>query len=316
MVVDGSRAILGGINWGDKYAYGGIKPKAWRDTDVYLTGPVVADIQRQFNESFFFYQAMEGRYGASQRPGFDRAALSAAAHARAADFLAEKGEIYFPPLLPTGGERVRYVPHKPYDEERLPLTEANLLMFRQARKHIYWGCHGIRPPRIIAETLAEAAARGVEVRLITNSRKASQTLMGRGLLGFMYRECAGHFRWLIEHGIRVFEWQKPGAFHSKNLVIDDVVASVGSYNIANGSTFHHTESNVIVYGGDFPRQVSRQFDVDLADCREVPLAEAKVMPARKDPFARPLHQRYLLLDRSLLTDSIRRDLDAMQFTPT
>ena len=49
--------------------------------------------------------------------------------------------------------------------------------------------------------------------------------------------------------------QKPGAFHSKNLVIDDVVASIGSYNVANVSTFHHTESSVVVYGGDMPATV-------------------------------------------------------------
>ena len=53
MVVDGSKSILGGINWGNKYAFGGIQPKAWRDTDVFITGPVVADIQAQFIKDFF-----------------------------------------------------------------------------------------------------------------------------------------------------------------------------------------------------------------------------------------------------------------------
>ncbi len=314
-VVDGREAILGGINWGDKYALGGLKPEAWRDTDVYLSGPVVADIQRQFIESFFLYQAMEEEYQARRRPGFSREAHYETARQRAAAFIKEKDQIYFPPLPATGLERVRYVPHKPYDEERLRLTEALLLMLRKAQKYIYWGCHAIRPPRILAETLAEAVQRGVEVRLITNSRKSSRALMASGFLGFMYWQCANHFRWLAERGIKIFEWQKPGAFHSKNLVIDDVVASVGSYNVAGGSTFHHTESNVVVYGGDFPAAVREQFEIDLKDCREVSLSETKVPLRPFNPFLRPLHQRNLLIDRSLLTDSIRDDLDAGKFKP-
>lgn len=316
MLVDGSEAILGGINWGDKYALGGIKPEAWRDTDVYLSGPVVADIQRQFIESFFLYQAMEEEYQARQQPGFDRDAHYETARQRAATSIKEKAHIYFPPLPPTGIERVRYVPHKPYDEERLRLTEAYLLMFRKAQKYIYWGCHAIRPPRIIAETLAEAAARGVEVLLITNSSKASRSLMANGFYGLMYWECTNHFRWLVERGIKIFEWQRPGAFHSKNLVIDDVAASVGSYNVARGSTFYHTESSVIVYGGDFPVAVRQQFEVDLKDCREIPLAETKAPLSIFDPFLRPLHQRNLLIDRSLLTEAIKRDLDAGKYKAT
>jgi phosphatidylserine/phosphatidylglycerophosphate/cardiolipin synthase-like enzyme len=131
----------------------------------------------------------------------------------------------------------------------------------------------------------------------------------------LYRECANHFHWLIEHGVRVFEWQKPGAFHSKNLVIDDVVAAIGSYNVANGSTFHHTESTLIVYGGDMPASVRQQFEIDFKDCREVQLSETKVPSRKHDPFLRVLDHRNLLIDRSLLTDGVRQDLDAGRVKP-
>lgn len=315
MVVDGRELILGGINWGDKYALGGIKPEAWRDTDVYLSGPVVADVQRQFIRSFFLYQAMEDEYNVRRQPGFDRETHYEAARQRAETAINEKGSRYFPLLLPAGNDRVRYVPHKPYDEERLRLTEAYLSMFQKAQEYLYWGCHAVRPPRIIAETLAEAVQRGVEVRLITNSSKSSRTLMARGFLGLLYWECANHFRWLIERGVRVFEWQKPGAFHSKNLVIDDAVAAVGSYNVARGSTFHHTESAVLVYGGDLPRAVRNQFEIDLKDCREVQLSETRVPPKIVDPFLRTLDRRNLLIDRSLLTDAVRQNLDAGRVKP-
>ena len=314
-LVDGRELILGGINWGDKYAFGGIRPDAWRDTDIYLSGPAVADVQRQFIRSFYLYDAMEKEYDARRQPGFNREAYYASARAQAEKVIEEAPPAYFPVLSPTGTERVRYVPHKPYDEERLRMTEACLLMFQKAQRYIYWGCHAIRPPRIIAESLAQAAQRGVEVRLITNSKESSRGLLAHGFFGFLYRECANHFRWLIEHGIRVFEWQKPGAFHSKNLVIDDVVAAIGSYNVANGSTFHHTESTLIVYGGDMPAAVRQQFEIDFKDCREVQLSETKTPPRKHDPFLRVLDHRNLLIDRSLLTDAVRQDLDAGRVKP-
>ena len=184
--------------------------------------------------------------------GLDSEAFLVEARAEAAAFLATDGRRYFPALPPTGDVDIRYVGHKPWDEERLPLTNAMLQLIRGAQRTIYWGCHGVRPPRIFAESLAEAVERGVEVHLITNSRRSSRSLMAHGLLGWMYWECRNHFRWLIERGIHVHEWQKPGAFHSKNLVVDDEVAAVGSYNVANGSAFHHTESAVFVYGGALP----------------------------------------------------------------
>src|SRR6185503_12607772 len=118
-LIDGRELILGGINWGDKYAFGGIRPDAWRDTDIYLSGPAVADVQRQFIRSFFLYDALEREYDARRQPGFNREAHFESARAEAEKVIEAKPAAYFPVLSPTGTERVRYVPHKPYDEERL-----------------------------------------------------------------------------------------------------------------------------------------------------------------------------------------------------
>jgi cardiolipin synthase len=312
-IIDGRQAILGGINWGDKYAYGGLRPKAWRDTDVLLSGPIVADVQRQFVRDFFLYSAMEREPAERVKPGFDLERYYEGALSDAEGYEAGAGVADFPSLPEAGGERVRYVPHKPYDQQKLRMTEAVLLMIKQARRYIYWGCHGIRPPRILAESLAEAVERGVDVKLVTNGTLGSRTLMFYGLLGWMYWESSNHFPWLVEHGIHVLEWQRPGAFHSKNLVIDDVVASVGSYNIASGSAFHHTESNVVVYGGDFPLMVRKQFETDFADCRELRREDLRVVAPQHRPHERLLHERNLLVPRELRTAAINEDLDAGRY---
>jgi phosphatidylserine/phosphatidylglycerophosphate/cardiolipin synthase-like enzyme len=305
MIVDGTEAILGGINWGDKYAYGGKRPKAWRDSDVYMSGPVVGAVQRQFVRDLFVYRAMQQESLHGRASSTERAAALRRAIGEESRFIAAGRAELFPLSTSTGGERIRYVPHKPYDEGRLRLTHAHLLLLREAKQYVRWGCHGIRPPTVLAEALVNAARRGVDVRLITNSKKAARTLMLRGLLGWMYRESSRHYRYLIENGVRVYEWQRPGAFHSKNLVIDDVVASIGSFNVASGSMFHHTESNVIVFGGEFPRRVREQFETDFKDCSEVSLEAAPRPKASADPYLRLLHPRNLLIDDALLPASVR-----------
>jgi cardiolipin synthase len=313
LVVDGSEAILGGMNWGTKYALGGSSPRGWRDTDVHLTGPVVADVQRRFLNDVFVYRAMDEARTLRREPSFDEVAHMELARKRAQEYMEERASTYFPPLPDTGHNRIRYVGHKPWDEQSVPLTNAFLQLIRSAKRSILWGCHGVRPPRVMAENLADAAARGVDVHLISNSKPSSGGLMGRGLLGWMYWECSNHFRWLVERGIHVHEWQKPGAFHSKNLVVDDTVTAVGSYNVANGSTFHHSESAVLVYGGDFAARVRQQFSADFEDCKELTLERTKKPWRWADPMRRSLHERGLLIDRSVWPDAVRADMEAGRF---
>jgi len=312
LVVDGAYAVLGGMNWGTKYALGGEDPAGWRDSDCYLTGPVVAEVQRRFLGSLLFYRAREEEWRRRRERRFDPGVLFERVAEEAASIEERRPEC-FPPLAPTGEMRLRYVGHKPYDEEELPLTNAFLQAIRAARRSIWWGCHGVRPPRILAESLADAAARGVEVRLISNSKSSSRSLMGRGLLDWMYWECSNHFRWLVERGIHMHLWQRPGAFHSKNFLVDDQVCAIGSYNIANGSAFHHTESVIFAYGGSLPAQVRRQFEIDFQDCHELTLEETRRPRSWADPFRRGLHERNLLIDRDLWPSPVAADLDAGRY---
>lgn len=313
LVIDGREAILGGMNWGTKYALGGSDVKWWRDSDVHLSGPVVADVQRRFLADVFVYRAQAEVWRRRREKGLDAQGLIDQARSQAQAFGEDHADTYFPLLEPTGSDRIRYVGHKPWDEQALPMTNAVLQLVRSAESSIHWGCHGVRPPRIVAETLADAAARGVEVHLITNSKRSSRSLMGNGLMGGMWWECSHYFRWLVEHGVHVHQWQLPGAFHSKNMAVDGAVAAVGSYNVANGSSFHHTESSVIVAGGEFPGVVRAQFDLDLRNCREVTLAEARkpILPLGLfDPWRRPVHERNLLIDQSLWPPGVAADIAA------
>jgi len=306
MIVDGKHVVLGGINWGDKYAYGGIKSFAWRDTDVYLKGPIVRDVQMQFLKDFSRYRDWDKRQASqpSSYPEFVKVQQLKSEHQIEQEF-AE----YFCEDQTAGSVDVRYVAHKPYDDNDLPLTHAFLSLIKNAEHSIYWGCHGIRPPKIVAQYLAEAVERGVEVNLITNSQYSSQSLMVKGLLGWMYKECTKHYRGLLENGIKIWEWQLEGAFHSKNFLVDDQIVSIGSYNMARGSTYHHSESNIFVYDEKFAIEVKRQFEEDFEHCKPVWLDEVSARLPKEDAYSRPLHERDLMINQDMIPPQIQQELD-------
>jgi cardiolipin synthase A/B len=307
-IIDNQHLIIGGINWGDKYAYGGIEPKAWRDTDVYITGQIVRDVQTQFLRDFEMqktwnikkknkiqYAEFVQKY---QHTYHDLTHL----HKQYPDFFTSPE----PVINETENVQISYMAHKPYDENELKLTNFLLEKIAQAKTRIYWGCHGIRPPRIFAEYFRAATERGVKIVLITNSKKSSRTLMVNGLMGWMYWECTKHYKYLLEHGVEIYEWQKPGAFHSKNLIIDDDFVSIGSFNIANGSSFHHSESNIVVKDKNFCQKVYEQFLIDLLDCIKLDITTFKF--PKKSAFDRVLHERNKMIRKDLLTESIAKDL--------
>ncbi|MCH7965161.1 MAG: phosphatidylserine/phosphatidylglycerophosphate/cardiolipin synthase family protein [Bacteroidetes bacterium] len=308
-IVDNQHLIIGGINWGDKYAFGGIRPKAWRDTDVYMTGEIVKDVQLQFLKDYTMQKEwnVQKKIKKIKYPEF---VLSYLDTYKNNDHIRSKYSNLFEDQSPNKKSdnkiKIAYIAYKPYDENELKLTNLFLEKIKNAKKRIYWGCHGIRPPKIFAEYLVEAVKRGVEVLLITNSKKSSKTLMVNGLLGWMYWECTKHYKHLLENGIEIYEWQKPGAFHSKYLIIDDDYVSLGSYNIANGSGYHHSESNIIIEDENFCEKVYQQFLIDLKDCKK--LDKKKFKFPRDNAFNRIIHERNKMIREDLLTESIKKDL--------
>lgn len=304
MVVDSQYTIIGGINWGHKYAYGGIEPKAWRDSDVFISGPVVRELQCQFLRDFTRYGIWEDAVKKDRHANYNSVMRSC--DYLTSDYIIQHFPTYFPELEKKGNNTVRYISHKPYDDNILNLTNSFLYAIKNAKNYLYWGCHGIRPPYILGEYLADAASRGVDVRLITNSKLSAKTLMVNGLMGWMYWECTKHYKWLLERGVKIYEWQKPGAFHSKNIIIDDTFAAVGSFNIARGSCYHHTESDVIFHGGDMPLQIKKQFPIDFQSCKEIKLNNIKF--PKENAFDRPLSERDFLIHKDLLTPSVNEKL--------
>ena len=244
LIVDGSTAFLGGINISSVYSGGSfskslrIKPDngpdgrmAWRDTDLQLRGPVVAEFQK------LFIAAWESQQG---KP------------------LAEKN--YFPPPKAVGREVVRAIGSSP--EEPFSLIYATLLSaISSAETSVHLtNAYFVPDPQLLA-ALEDAARRGVGVTLILPGKTDSWLVFHAG---------RGYYERLLRAGVRIFE-RRGVILHSKTALIDGVWATVGSTNLDWRSFLHNHELNAVVLGSAFGKQVQAMFARDLAMSDEITL---------------------------------------------
>ncbi len=143
VVVDGTCAYVGGLNVGDEYL--GLKPplSPWRDTQLELRGPVVADLQKVFADD---WQWITGA---------------------------------LPPLLPAptgaGGASALIVASGPAD-----LLETGSLFFtaaiNAARERLWLSTPYFVPDNAVRSALQLAVLRGVDVRVLIPSRADHRTV--------------------------------------------------------------------------------------------------------------------------------------------
>ena len=258
LVVDGRTAFLGGINISSVYSTGsslkgsgGPKNSAggWRDTDVQIEGPVVAQFQK------LFVQTWERQQG---KP------------------LAEKN--YFPALAPQGSDIVRAIGSTPADPySRIYLTFISAIT--NAEKQVYVTNAYFVPDPQLLKALLDAAKRGVDVRLVLPGHSDSATVFHAG---------RSHYAQLLAGGVQLYE-RRGALLHSKTAVIDGVWSCVGSSNLDWRSALDNDEINAVVLGRDFAQKMQAEFIKDMAASEQIdregwerrsPLLRIKELAAR------------------------------------
>jgi cardiolipin synthase len=234
LVVDGRVAFLGGINISSVYSAGSVAKRApkklpedavpWRDTDLQIEGPVVAELQKLFLETW------ETQKGTALTP-----------------------KAYFPALTVQGADIVRAIgstPDDPYSLIYLTLISAIGNAEKQVQlTHAYF----VPDPRLL-KSLIEAAGRGVEVTLILPSHTDS---------GATFHSGRSHYTNLLKAGVRIHE-RRDALLHSKTALIDGVWSCVGSTNLDWRSFLDNDELNAVVIGREFAGQMQAMFNKDLA----------------------------------------------------
>jgi len=266
LIVDGKTAFVGGINISSVYSSGSFrkrKPKEednpnkvpWRDTQVRMDGPVVAEFQKMFIDTW------QKQHGPE---------------------LAKKN--YYPKIDNKGPEIVRGIGSAPEDPYSV-IYATFISAIQHAESKVYLTNAYFIPDPQLREALKDAVKRGVDVRLVLPSKSDSALVLNASRS--FYTE-------LLEGGVRIYERQD-ALLHSKTAIIDGVWSTIGSTNLDWRSFIYNQEINAVILGPQFGAQMQAMFERDLDASREITLDAWKHRPLgdRLKEFGAGLWARWL-----------------------
>ena len=245
LIGDGRVAILGGINISKVYSSSPFhrkdKEKApihWRDTDIHIEGPAVAELQKLFLASW------------QQQKGPELVEGS-----------------YFPELKEAGQALVRIVGSTPGQTNRIPfIMHVSAIAFAQSSVHMTNSY--FVPDDQIVKALTAAAKRGVDVKLLLPGITDSQ-------LALMAQR--HHYSELLKSGVQIYELDT-ALLHAKTAVVDQIWSTVGSTNMDFLSLLHNDEVNAVILSREFAAEMEKMFAADLEDARQIRWEEWKNRP--------------------------------------
>ncbi len=250
IVVDGQVAFTGGINISDRYFKGDPNLGRWHDMHLAIKGPAVAHMEHVFISDWFMVSEQS---------------IEMRSHP---DSVKKWGEDTMVQIVPSGPDDV------------FPTIEQSYLsMINEARDYLYITNPYIIPSAEILKALQIASLSGVDVRLLVSEKSDSR------LVDWTVRS---YFDEFLKSGIRIYQFPH-GFLHSKIIVSDDEVASVGTANIDVRSFEHNYEVNALIYDGHVARTLKENFIKDCKESNEVQrddIADRSVFQKLKEGLAR------------------------------
>ena len=216
VIVDGVVGFTGGFNLTDKY----IKPISnmgiWEDTHLKIEGPAVESLHKVFIKDYYF--ASKG-----------------------AILLGNK---YLPQQKVIGDSVVQVVASGP-DSDYAAIMQQYIMLINLAVATINIVNPYFIPSAQVLTALKIAALSGVQVKLVLPQESDSITAK---------YSMRSYFEELMEAGIEVY-LKKDVFVHSKLVVIDSEILSIGSGNFDNRSFDHNFETNILIYDSKLATKV-------------------------------------------------------------
>jgi len=239
LIVDGAVAFLGGINISSVYSSGstfrrgerrGNPASGWRDTDIQVEGPVVAEFEKLFGQS---WEKQRGK------PLTERATATSPAR---------------------GNEIVRAIGSTPDDEFSLVYLTL-ISAITNAEKQVFITNAYFVPDPQLMKALLDAAARGVDVRLVLPSQSDSPPA---------YHAGHSYYTQLLQAGVKIYE-RRGSTLHVKTAIVDGVWSLVGSSNLDWRSALDNDEINAVILGREFGAQMQAVYMKDMQASDEIDL---------------------------------------------
>lgn len=236
LIVDGKAAITGGVNISQVYSSslsgrgeekGAQMP--WRDTDVHIEGPAVAEFQKLFLDTW------QRQKGAT---------------------LPDRN--YFPDQKEEGNTLVGVLGSAPGEANRLTfIMYVAAITFAENSLHMT-NAYFVPDPQTV-EALTDAAKRGVDVKIILPGTTDSSLAQYAGQY---------HYSDLLKSGVKLYK-RRNALLHAKTLVIDGIWSTVGSTNMDSWSFSSSDEVNAVILSREFAIAMEKVFARDLAESDHV-----------------------------------------------
>lgn len=231
IVIDGTTAFVGGLNFADRYLYGVPEIGVWRDTHLKINGEAASSLQIVFLIDWYFVRQevlLNDKYLPNKK-------------------VKEKCLLQ---ITASGA-----------DSDWASIMQAYFSAITSAKRNVYISSPYFMPNGSILMALKTSAMSGVDVRILIPF-KSDSFMTYWGTLSYIGE--------LLEAGVRIF-FYKAGFNHSKIMMVDGIMATVGTANMDVRSFEQNFEVNALIYDEKITLKLRERFLEDLKHSEEIEL---------------------------------------------
>jgi len=256
LVIDGQVGFTGGVGIADQWSGHAQDPDHWRDVHFRVEGPVVGQMQAAFLDNWI-------------------KSTGNVLH----------GDGYFPNLQATGALDMQLFISSPSGGSA-SMRLMYLAAITAAERSIDIAAAYFIPDRLMTEELVEVRKRGVKIRVLVPDKHTDSKVV----------RLVSRREWgpLLESGVEIYEFE-PTMLHTKMLIFDGFMVSVGSTNFDPRSFELNDEASLNIYDSAFAADMTRLFESDLARATRYDLENW-----RSRPLAQKVAEEVLLPLRAQL----------------
>lgn len=238
-IIDGKEAYLGGFNIGNEYLGYSKKLGYWRDTHIKVKGSAISSLQWRF--------FLDWRFATNKEIG--------------------NCQSYIHDNVNENTIGMQIVSSGP-DSKWPSIKDGYLKMISTAKEKVYIETPYFIPDDSIFEALKLAGLSGLDVRVMIPNKPDHL---------FVFWASLSYIGELLEAGVKFYTYEK-GFLHSKVVIMDDFVSSVGTANLDIRSFKLNFEVNAFIYDESINLKLTDRFMNDLVNCKEITLEYYKRRP--------------------------------------
>lgn len=239
LLIDNEIGYIGGMNVADRYIEGKKSIGKWRDTHIKVIGDGVQGLAKVFRKDYHFVS-------------------------RQLTSISTKTPSKVDGFTPCNMQTVFSGP----DMEYRAIMQTYLRIIMQSKKYVYIESPYFMPNEAVRSALVTAAKSGVEIKIIIPLFSDDRIVL---------MSTYSYVKDLASAGIH-FYFYKAGFIHSKLIVSDDKIVSLGSANMDFRSLEHNFETNAILYGDETASIFRNIFERDMADSESFDMKRWKSRP--------------------------------------